>query len=140
MRTIILFLYCTALMIAFVIVQCRDPEAPDDPYQETPSPPQPMQPLPDTFFPCTGACGVTFDWTTVQGADIYELQSDTLAAFSTATTYQENRPPATINHIRYHFRTTYYWRVRAGSALWETPYTGWSEIWQFDLIPEGATK
>ncbi len=133
-----LLLGCISIIAVSTVVRCKDPEEfePDDPYRETPPPPQLIAPLPDTFFPCEATRAVTFDWTEVSGANVYEHASDTLADFSTAKTEVVNDPPATFSFFRYHFRTTYYWRVRAGSALWIDPYTEWSDVRTFDLIPE----
>jgi hypothetical protein len=123
------------IVLAFLIVRCSDTNDPGGPFQEPPLPPRLIKPYPDTALPCDVACSVNFDWTTVQAAEIYELQTDTLAHFGTAMTHQKN-PPAQVTLLRYGPRTTYYWRVRAGNALWTESYTDWSEIYQFDLIPE----
>lgn len=129
---------CIIILAVIAVIRCKDPEEfePDDPYRETPAPPQLIAPLPDTFFPCGQRHAVTFDWTDVSGATVYQHESDTLPDFSTAVTLQVNNPPATFTFYRYHHRTTYYWRVRAGSALWIDPYTDWSDTRTFDLIPE----
>jgi hypothetical protein len=141
-RKAVLVFTCTIILIMIAVIQCKDPEEfePDDPYRETPAPPHLIAPQQDTFFPCGGTYAVTFDWTDVPGATVYEHESDTSPDFSTAKTEVVNEPPATISFFRYHFRTTYYWRVRAGSALWIDPYTDWSDIWTFDLIPEGIAE
>lgn len=127
------------LVCVFLIARCTNSDDPDDPFDESPPPPYLIMPYPDTAFPCDGSYSVHFDWTAVPDAEIYELQTDTLDSFETTMTHQKN-PPAQVTLLRYGPRTTYYWRVRAGNALWTTSYTDWSETWTFDLIPEARDQ
>ncbi len=125
------------VMVGFLIVKCATTEdnEPEDQLQKPPAPPQLLLPLPDTAFPCNTTCHIPFDWVPVTGAEIYEIQSDTSSTFSTASIHQANVPPTTIGFVRYGLRTTYFWRIRAGSTLW-TWYTAWSDSRKFDLVPE----
>jgi hypothetical protein len=122
-----------------IVTTCKNPDEfePDNPYdQEAPAPPVILRPVAGTVFPCQNSKTILFDWTHVSGAQEYEIQIDTSASFSTDSIYGANNPPTTITLIRYTARTTYYCRIRAGSAYWRTLYTDWSDVRVFYLARE----
>lgn len=115
---------------------CKDPEeyGPEEPpLLPPPDPPQLILPYPDTaLYTFSSPHSVLFDWTTVSGAEIYEIQIDRTMSWSTAMIIRANHPPIYIALYCYAVVSPYYVRIRAGSAQW-TYYTDWSEPRRFWL-------
>jgi hypothetical protein len=114
---------------------CIDPEEykPENPQFPPPGPPQLILPYPDTsFYSGSSQMAVYFDWSTVNGAEIYEVQTDSTLSWSTAMMMRFSNPPTYIQLYRYAVVATYYARIRAGSSSW-TNYTEWSEPHKFYL-------
>ena len=133
MKKILLYL----LLIPFFgfIVSCEDPpDPPPDDVTDPPDPPELIQPQADTTFN-GDTVQVYFDWTYLDGAQIYEIQVDTLLTFSTGTTYSSYAPPMILELHRYGAVTMYCCRIRAASEYW-TYYTDWSEQRRFYLKPD----
>ena len=126
------------LVFTFFLVSfnstCKDPEdfKPVDSLLPPPQAPEVILPLPETLF--NGYWfPVLFDWTEVEGAERYEIETDTTPFFSTASSETVSSPPHIVPCRRYHFpETIYFYRIRAGSTLW-TYYTEWTEIRFFYL-------
>lgn len=134
-QTLIKFslLVLTFFLLSFNLT-CKDPEdfKPVDSLLPPPSPPEVLLPHPDTIFN-GDIYPVLFDWTDIEGAERYEIETDTTPFFSTALSYSAPSPPLTIPCIRYHFpETKYYYRIRAVSTLW-IYYTAWTETRFFYL-------
>jgi len=122
------------LSFVFLNLECKNPEEyePGDPSQPPPSAPDILLPLSDTTFYGT-VYPVIFDWTSIDGAERYEIELDTNSFFSAGSLYTTYSHPFTIQCIRYHSpKTTYFFRIRGGSSLW-TYYTDWSEIRVFHI-------
>ena len=116
-------------------VNCKDPTGPpEDDITEPPDPPVLIHPQADTSFN-GDSVQVLFDWNYLAGAQMYEIQIDTLLTFTTATIYSAEVPPIIAELYRYQYITTYYCQIRAGSENW-TYYTDWSEPRRFYLKPE----
>ena len=115
-------------------LSCKDPEEynPHEPQFPPPDCPVFILPYSDTVI-CDGP--VLFDWTVPTGSEIFQIQADTLASFSTAELFLVDAPPTYISLRYYHGRTVYWARIRAGSSAW-TNYTTWSETRRFTLWPE----
>ncbi len=123
-----------ALILILFAVTCKDPEEfePEDPYEEAPPPPQLIHPRQGAVYAFGGNIGyVPFYWTLVTGAEIYEIQIDTIATFETDSIYSAVTPPTSIGLFLYHSKTEYFSRIRAGSGRWITLYTEWSDITSF---------
>lgn len=135
--------FCLVLLpVVFLLsmARCHDVEEydPNEPLVPPPDPPVLIYPLPDTNLWGGTYQAVLFDWTTVPGAEMYEIQVDTNLAFTTPDTSAFHRlvqaavPPVTIELIRYTSPATYYAMIRAASASW-SDYTDWSEPRRFFL-------
>ena len=128
------------LSIAAVLVGkgCKDPDEydPEEPQFPPPGPPQLILPYPDTNL-CSGSPfqNVFFDWNTVSGAEIYEIQTDSTLSWSTAEITRVSNPPTFIRLYRYAGTAPWYVRIRAGSVNW-TNYTDWSDTRRFFLRPD----
>jgi hypothetical protein len=124
--------FAIILLIAAVLMGCgcKNPEeySPEEPpLLPPPDPPQLLLPYPDTtLYTLSPLQNVLFDWITISGAEIYEIQTDSTLSWSTAVITRADHPPLYIALYRYAVTATYYVRIRAGSALW-TNYTDWSE-------------
>jgi hypothetical protein len=129
-----------ALVISLMLVAhgCKDPDEynPGEPQYPPPGPPELLLPYADTNL-CYGSrhVPVFFDWTTVGGAEIYEIQTDSTLSWSTAEITQTSQPPIIIGLYRYAGTAPWYARIRAGSSNW-TNYTDWSETRRFFLRPD----
>ena len=127
-----------ALIFVLITVGCKDPDEydPSQPLDPPPGPPNLIFPLPDTNL-CSSSLlqNVFFDWNTVSGSEVYQIQADSLITFETAELFQYSYPPTYIQLYRYDGRATYYARIRAGSHRW-TNYTDWSEVRRFYLRPD----
>jgi len=133
----------TILAILFVSIMvvangCKDPDEynPEEPQYPPPEPPELILPYADTNL-CYGSrhVPVFFDWATVSGAEIYEIQTDSTLSWSTAEITRTSHPPITIGLYRYASTATWYARIRAGSTDW-TNYTDWSQPRRFYLKPD----
>ena len=128
------------LLIAAVLVGngCKDPDEydPEEPQFPPPGPPQLILPYPDTNL-CSGSPfqNVFFDWNTVSGAEIYEIQTDSTLSWSTAEITRVSNPPTFIRLYRYAGTAPWHARIRAGSVNW-TNYTDWSDTRRFFLRPD----
>ena len=126
-----------ALILLSANYGCKDPEEynPNEPLDPPPDPPTLIFPLPDTNL-CGGYYqGVFFDWNTVSGAEIYEIQVDSNLTFTTSELFQIGRPPTYIGLYRYAETAIYYAMIRAASSSWSN-YTAWSEPRRFFLRPD----
>jgi hypothetical protein len=132
MLAVITYISVVALMAS---ICCTDPDEYNPQEQKIPPPDPPgiIKPLPDTVI-CGGP--VVFDWTVPAGSEIFQIQTDTAASFSTADMFQSSAPGVFI-FLNYYgtSRTTYYARIRAGSSHW-TDYTVWSAVRRFYLWRE----
>ncbi|UCF70634.1 MAG: hypothetical protein JSW49_10645 [candidate division WOR-3 bacterium] len=128
--------YLIHLLLLTIVINygCVDPDdyRPEDPpLLPPPDPPHLLLPHPDTtIYTLSGSENVLFDWTTVAGAEIYEIQTDTTLSWSAPAIRMAENPPVNIALYRYAEIATYYVRIRAGSARW-TNYTDWSEPRRF---------
>jgi hypothetical protein len=131
------YIFTIVLLLLFGFsVNCKDPARhPEDDVTEPPEPPVLIHPQADTSYN-GDAVQVLFDWNYLAGAQIYEIQIDTLLSFNTGSVHSAEVPPKIIELYRYAYITTYYCRIRAASELW-TYYTDWSETRRFYLKPEG---
>lgn len=129
-----------SLLIAAVLIGygCKDPDEynPEEPQFPPPGPPQLIFPYPDTNL-CFGSPfqNVFFDWNTISGAEIYEIQTDSTLSWSTAEITRVTNPPTFIMLYRYAGTAPWYARIRAGSSNW-TNYTDWSDTRRFFLRPD----
>jgi hypothetical protein len=116
---------------------CKNPEEynPDDSLIEPPEPPQPISPPEGTSYVWTPQVGsifhLDFEWSTVTGAQRYELEIDTDSSFDNAAVYSTSY--TSIQAELYEI-DTYFWHVRAYSSAW-TYYTEWSDIRTFRIAP-----
>jgi hypothetical protein len=118
-----------------LLITCRDEDEYDNPYdEEAPPPPELLFPLPDTIMACGNTHHVFFDWTTVEGAERYDIQIDTSAGFHADSLFYDNDPPRTITLTRHGAQTKYYWRARGASVYWRKLFTDWSEMRVFYLV------
>jgi len=127
-----------ALVSVIITAGCKDPDEydPNEPLDPPPGPPNLLFPLPDTNLCSSSASqNVFFDWNTVSGAEIYQIQVDSILTFETAELLQYSFPPTYILLYRYEDRAAYYARIRAGSHRW-TNYTDWSGVRRFYLRPD----
>lgn len=128
------------LLIALILIShgCKDPDEynPEEPLLPPPAPPELLLPLADTNL-CSASPypNVFFDWSTVSGAEIYEIQTDSTLSWSTAEITRMNHPPTYIMLYRYAGTAPWYARIRAASSNW-TNYTDWSEARRFFLRPD----
>ncbi len=124
------------LLLLTIVINfgCQDPDeyGPDDPpLLPPPDPPHVLLPLADTtLYTLSTLENVLFDWTTVSGAEVYEIQTDSNLSWSAPAITMADNPPVNIALYRYAVTATYYVRIRAGSARW-TNYTNWSEPRRF---------
>ena len=131
---------CTVLCTFFLLISssCTDPQEydPYDPLDPPPDPPELLYPLPDTNL-CYGPRihNVLFDWNTVAGAEMYEIQTDSTLTWNTAVISRSPSPPMIMQLYRYTGRAVYYARIRAASSGW-TNYTDWSDPRRFYLRPD----
>ena len=125
---------CLSTMLLISGFSCKDPEEynPNTPKIPPPDPPQIIFPLADTVI-CDG--GVLFNYTVPAGAQVFQIQADTLSSFSTAEMFLRYGSLYYIPLPYYHGRTTWWARIRAGSANWNN-YTAWSESRRFYLWAE----
>lgn len=125
-------------VLMLTLVSCKDPDEydPNQPLDPPPDPPTIIYPIADTNL-CSSSSSqsVLFDWTTVSGTEIYQLQVDSILSFETAELLQFSYPPTYVQLYRYEDRAAYYARIRAGSPRW-TNYTDWSEVRRFYLRPD----
>ena len=126
------------IMAVLIGYGCKDPDEydPEEPQYPPPGPPQLILPYPDTNL-CSGSPfqNVFFDWSTVSGAEIYEIQTDSTLSWSTAEITRATNPPTYIGLYRYSGNAPWYARIRAASSNW-TNYTDWSESRRFFLRPD----
>ncbi|UCG30777.1 MAG: hypothetical protein JSV53_02575 [candidate division WOR-3 bacterium] len=138
LKDTVLIGFTLAFVVLLASAGCKDPDEydPNEPLDPPPAPPTLLYPLPDTNL-CSSSPFplVFFDWNTVGGAEIYQLQTDSLITFETAELLQYSYPPTYVQLYRYEDRATYYARIRAGSTRW-TNYTEWSEVRRFYLRPD----
>lgn len=133
-------IFSIIMLIVFVLMGhgCKDPEDynPEEPQFPPPPPPELLLPYADTNL-CHGSphVPVFFDWTTVSGAELYEIQTDSTLSWSTAEITRVSSPPTYIGLYRYVENAPWYARIRAGSSNW-TNYTAWSETRRFFLRPD----
>ncbi|UCD19516.1 MAG: hypothetical protein JSU64_08955 [candidate division WOR-3 bacterium] len=124
------------LLLLTIVINygCLDPDEyrPEDPpLLPPPDPPHLLLPPADTtIYTLSESENVLFDWTIVDGAEIYEIQTDTTLSWSDPAIRLAENPPLNIALYRYDVIATYYVRIRAGSARW-TSYTDWSESRRF---------
>ncbi|MGB7054064.1 MAG: hypothetical protein WBE28_01930 [bacterium] len=139
-RSISSRIFSIFLLITVVLIShgCKDPDEynPEEPLLPPPGPPELLLPYPDTNL-CHGSphVAVFFDWTTVSGAEIYEIQTDSTLSWSTAEITRVSSPPTYIGLYRYVENAPWYARIRAGSSNW-TNYTAWSQPRRFFLRPD----
>ncbi len=127
-----------AIVFFLTVVGCKDPDEydPNQPLDPPPSPPTILFPIADTNLCSASALqSVFFDWNTVGGTEVYQLQVDSILSFETAELLQFSYPPTYVQVYRYADKATYYARMRAGSTRW-TNYTDWSEVRRFYLRPD----
>ncbi len=129
-----------ALVVAFILAApgCKDPDEynPEEPQYPPPGPPVLLLPYADTNLCCSSPHVPVFvDWTTVSGAEIYEIQTDSTLSWNTAEITRASHPPITIGLYRYAETAPWYVRIRAGSTDW-TNYTDWSQSRRFFLRPD----
>jgi len=111
---------------------CKDPDeyAPHpDSLISPPAAPQLLNPPHDTgwvYVPAQGPVIVNFEWTSVQGAEYYELHVYADTTYTDPVTYKVSYNAVIIAFLP----RPVYWRVRASSSRW-TWYTDWSEIRYF---------
>jgi hypothetical protein len=116
---------------------CKDPDEfnPDDSLIDPPEPPQPIFPPQDTNYTWTPQVGpifyLDFEWSSVAGAQRYELEIDTDSSFDNAAIYSTTH---TSVEAELYEIDRYFWHVRAFSSAW-TYYTEWSDIWTFRIKP-----
>ena len=96
---------CVCLIwVMALIITCKDPTGydPDDPYVPAPDPPEIISPIADTSFNASIGIPVMilFDWTSVSGAEAYEIQHDTALVFPNDTSEIVQAPPAHIAFYR----------------------------------------
>ncbi len=70
-----------ALIFVLIAVGCKDPDEydPTQPLDPPPGPPNLLFPLPDTNL-CSSSLiqNVFFDWNTVSGSEVYQIQADSI--------------------------------------------------------------
>ncbi|MCK4250667.1 hypothetical protein KAX97_04440 [candidate division WOR-3 bacterium] len=135
-------LVLTFFLLSFNLT-CKDPEEfkPVDSLLPPPQPPEFSLPLADTIFwipdegPDTIGAHVTFDWSVIEDAEIYEINIDTNLSFDSPEFERrlKTSSPTVIGILYYHTKPTYFSRIRAGSNLW-TWFTDWSEIKKFQIL------
>jgi hypothetical protein len=130
------FIVAVSLSVVLLVsgASCKDPEEynPETPKVPPPNPPQIIFPLADTVI-CDN--GVLFNYTVPAGSQVFQIQADTLSSFSTAEMFLRYGSFYYIALPFYHGRTTWWARVRAGSADWNN-YTAWSDPRRFYLWAE----
>lgn len=135
-----LFSLVFILFLFFIHFGCMNPEElePDEPPEkiEPPEPPNVLLPEPEAEFRSYDHRWVQFDWSHVEGAQVYEIEIDTAPDFSHAWP-EEASPPTEVRLAFYPPKTTYFFRVRAYNSSWIW-YTYWSESRRFYLLPVGS--
>jgi hypothetical protein len=138
LKSILMHGMILAIVFLLTIVGCKDPDEydPSQPLDPPPSPPAILYPMADTNLCSSSAYqSVFFDWNTIGGAEVYQIQVDSIYSFQTAELFQFSYPPTYVQLYRYTDRAAYYARIRAGSTRW-TNYTDWSEVRRFYLRPD----
>lgn len=133
-------LVLTFFLLSFNLT-CKDPEEfkPVDSLLPPPQPPDFSLPLSDTVFwlqfPDTIGAHVTFEWNTIEDAEIYEIHVDTNLSFDSPEFKRRilTSSPVIIGLLCHNTKPTYFSRIRAGSSLW-TWFTDWSEIKKFHIL------
>lgn len=119
------------------ITGCPDPdeyELPPDSLIDPPAAPLLLYPPLDTeyvLYPVPGYIDISFDWTSVEDADDYQLEYSPDSLFTTSTAITVDIDEFTV---RFNQPTDIYWHVRARSDKW-TWYTQWSASWLFIIQP-----
>lgn len=134
----LIFLSLKLLFLLLVVVLfnfnpgCRNPNdfnPPEDSLTPPPAPPELFHPLNDTVIPYWVPYELSFDWSVVNGAQLYELQ---ISPDSTFESYAIHQPVYNSMTVVVESYGRYFWRVRAASTAW-TWYTGFSETWHFTI-------
>jgi hypothetical protein len=93
-------------------------------------------PAPTLSSPSNYATGVsitpTFSWSSVSGADYYQIQVSTSSSFSTTVideTYLSSTSYTPYSSEALSYSTSYYWRIRGYSYSYG--YGNWSSTWSF---------
>lgn len=73
----------------------------------------------------------TFYWSSVTGANMYELEVDTTIAFNSPLRVVQTTGATSILVYNLHYGTHYYWRVRAKNTTTEE-VSDWSAIWELN--------
>jgi hypothetical protein len=122
--------------ICLLNVGCQDP--PEYPYEYEPGPPPDppafTSPLPDTTYNGDMVV-VLFAWTSIDEAECYNLDLDTVSTYATDTVILVQGTAVSQTLVRTKAVTTYYCRIRAGSRKW-TYYTDWSETRKLFIKPD----
>ena len=94
--------------------------------------PEPILPMDESV---AVPLNTTFSWSSVDGANDYDLQISTASDFSSTVDQQNGITNTSVQSSELEDENVYYWRVRANSTNFTS---NWSETWQFStpgLVP-----
>jgi len=87
---------------------------------------------PNLIAPTNGSAGIplasSFSWTSIEGADSYQIQIARDNAFTSLEKDESDLTETTASFLLPEYQTIYYWRVKAINASGESD---WSETWNF---------